>query len=205
MQLEKQIEQVQKRVTKAFKDIQEYQKRWEDLNTRGADMAGNLINNRLRVQYLASYQWGFFEECRGVKEITKQRVTQNAEKDYKNLQKNYGDLVYIHSKMKGIVADLQNFLHYLQESESYKIITEQALFSTLQMPQLVQLADECLEMYNKELDVKKAILEDIDKNNNRELLTIYMTTWSIQPYIAKKMLEYFNDVISTDLSLSLME
>jgi hypothetical protein len=51
MQAHKQLEQVRKRVSKTLKDIQDYQKRWEDINSRGAEVANNLVNSHLRVQY----------------------------------------------------------------------------------------------------------------------------------------------------------
>lgn len=47
----KQTEQVRKRIEKIIKDTQEHQRRWDEVNTRGADVASALVNHHLRVQY----------------------------------------------------------------------------------------------------------------------------------------------------------
>lgn len=48
----KQTEHVKKKVEKVMKDMQDYQRRWEDINTRGSEIASNLVNDHLRIQYL---------------------------------------------------------------------------------------------------------------------------------------------------------
>ena len=42
---------------------------------------------------------------------------------------------------------------------------------------------ELQEMYSKELDVKRTIVQDIAHNKNRDILMLYISTWQHQPYI----------------------
>ena len=42
---------------------------------------------------------------------------------------------------------------------------------------------ELQEMYSKELDVKRTIVQDIAHHQNRDILMTYMSTWQHQPYI----------------------
>eukprot|EP00026_Physarum_polycephalum_P009365 Phypoly_transcript_09486.p1 GENE.Phypoly_transcript_09486~~Phypoly_transcript_09486.p1 ORF type:complete len:206 (+),score=36.36 Phypoly_transcript_09486:295-912(+) len=200
MQVHKQLELVRKRVSKTLKDIQDYQKRWEDINTRGAEVANKVVNSHLRVQYLSSYQWGYFESCEGVKEKVKEKLVQSIESDTKVLRKSVDDLTYLYNKMVGFVESLKSLMTFLNENDDYKSILATPLYSTLMAPRFAEIAAECVEMYSKELLVKAAILGDIQKIKNRDLLSIYVATWSIQPYITKQ-LEIFNTAINAEIGL----
>lgn len=50
----------------------------------------------------------------------------------------------------------------------------------------VEFMDEYLDMYRNELDVKRSIVESLNFSTSTMVLTTYLVTWQVQPFLEKK-------------------
>jgi hypothetical protein len=51
------------------------------------------------------------------------------------------------------------------------------------------VAELVLNMYKKELEVKRAIASDIPINTSRDTLLLYLATWQMQPFVQREYLK----------------
>jgi hypothetical protein len=60
----------------------------------------------------------------------------------------------------------------------------------------VSLAEELVEMYAKDLRLKRLIVDDVVAQANRDVLIVYLTSWEMMPYVDKRRQSELFDLLT---------
>ena len=64
---------------------------------------------------------------------------------------------------------------------------------------------EMIEMYHKEIGLKAAILQDLPVCRDRDTLTIYASTWALQPFIDTVRAQELRTLLKADIDAHAVE
>ena len=73
--------------------IFEIQTKWQDINTKGVDIATVIVNNVIRFQYLQKNNWGVFADDELLQQKVNAKLKRETDCKYSELQSTFDQLV----------------------------------------------------------------------------------------------------------------
>jgi hypothetical protein len=73
--------------------IFEIQTRWQDINTKGVDIATAIVNNTIRFHYLQKNNWGVFAYDLPLQQKLIEKLNRETDSKYCELQDNFNQLI----------------------------------------------------------------------------------------------------------------
>eukprot|EP01125_Pyxidicula_operculata_P021603 TRINITY_DN8419_c0_g1_i1.p1 TRINITY_DN8419_c0_g1~~TRINITY_DN8419_c0_g1_i1.p1 ORF type:complete len:180 (-),score=6.01 TRINITY_DN8419_c0_g1_i1:9-548(-) len=159
---------------------------YNDCCSQSATTINELINTNLELRYMTHSNWGIFEKDT----VVKQSVELYLENKIINLHKQC--LLSI-EEMCSWVADMETEYKRLGqlESQASKDDTRNDL-----LPKIVVQMLDVVEMYSKDLLLKRTILVDAvqPKQTDHRILSMYIASWSMSPHIDKPKIKYIRQI-----------
>ncbi|ELU12543.1 hypothetical protein CAPTEDRAFT_224032 [Capitella teleta] len=147
--------------------------KWNQLNSRGMRIITEISNRKITSSESKNEETDATTWPEGL-----QKLCDDLTDIYQSLASVVDKMVKCTSAMKGIAN-----LEWHQENQSF---CEEPLFQTWSINLFGETSEELLKSYQKELAVKKAIVEHVAHSPSREILVFYSATWIHQAYITDK-------------------
>ncbi|XP_072424638.1 cyclin-dependent kinase 2-interacting protein isoform X1 [Chiloscyllium punctatum] len=159
--------------------------KWETLNDAGFSVANKIVN--IKISNRRESEVEAFEEEEASSNLEKTKLQYN-----KELEEACTELLNILHKMTKLVLKMEKLcanmkgildLHIHQYGETGR---EMLLFHTWPTKYFYEASVQLTEMYKRELQLKRAIVQEIAHTSNNDLMKVELSAWLYQPYIEEK-------------------
>ncbi|KAK6180945.1 hypothetical protein SNE40_008906 [Patella caerulea] len=148
---------------------------WKGLNIDGTNLFNQIANIKLEKVFQVD---GETEEEKCNLPSNLEPLCEQLLKLHKDMKKVVVKLVRISEMIKGII-ELSDYQHGETGTEVF--------FKTWNLHDFSQTVSEICEMFEKELKLKKCLIENIAHSDTRKLLMFYSAAWIHQPYISTQL------------------
>ncbi|XP_078090212.1 cyclin-dependent kinase 2-interacting protein isoform X2 [Mustelus asterias] len=161
--------------------------KWEEFNNTGFAIANKIVNMKLSNQRESEIKLEELEEEDANPNLGKLNFQYS-----KELEECCTELLNILDKMIKLVLKMERLctttkgildLDTHQYGESGR---EMPLFHTWPTKYFYEISLQLTEMYKKELQLKRIIVQEIAHTNNSDLMMVELSAWLYQPYIEEK-------------------
>lgn len=157
--------------------------KWEQLNDSGFTIANKIVNMKLSAQFeheskLELEQSNIGSDSRQVPLVFN-----------KELDDCCGELLAVQDTMTKLVSKMEKLCCTIKgicDLEAYHhgdAVQEMPLFHTWPVAYFKETFLKLAEMYKKELDLKRTIVQEIAHAAERNVMMVYLSSWLYQPYI----------------------
>ncbi|XP_063958934.1 cyclin-dependent kinase 2-interacting protein-like [Lytechinus pictus] len=158
--------------------------KWNGMNDAGFDIINKIIN--LKLQYKSDRESKLDVQTRTKSEV--EFLSELNDGMPEGLETLCEQLTAIHTSMTTLMSKMASITKHFQgveKLEQKKKSDQDAspLFTSWSVGKFVQASQHLQEMYQKELEVKKVIVEDVAHHDNRDIMMMYASSWLHQPYI----------------------
>jgi len=187
------------RVRDTWKKIKQVQKEWDSFSDQGTRFGNDLVNSNIKLQYVEGPHWGVFSNEPVVKEKVAQKLKQKANLQLKQLEDVMAKLCQCHKRIKDEVLKLNKYYYFACNNAGLSFANATPLFDTLPLQLCLVMFQEILSMYRKDLFMKKRICIDICQQGERNVLLVYLASWSMQPLINHKRLDTIASIFEEEM------
>ncbi|KAG7376686.1 hypothetical protein PHYPSEUDO_012878 [Phytophthora pseudosyringae] len=170
---------------------------WQAGCSRGQQQLAKVADSVQKTTYITSEHWGSLADCMQLQDRASARVRivrraasfkdvfnvlwDLAHRCSKRLQKEVDDLADIYARMRRLLTDDQACALDEKRRKRYELILL-----------------EVLAMYEHELVAKSLIAGDIFECSKHETVTVYLSSWQMQPHMDRQRLEELETLIQND-------
>ena len=203
-------------VEKLFENVAKLCAEWQRVNSGALRHVTGIINIITDVTHVQGEEWT--QLCEGLDLSVEARLASQLRIEHEKLRRAHNKLCAVLQAMQAQASKLQQLpvqppaQLQQQETEQQKAPHEDVastasapVFSTAPLGQLRCVMAEMVEMYHKEIGLKAAILQDLPVCRDRETLTIYASTWLLQPFIDTVRAQELRTLLKADIDAHAVE
>ena len=203
-------------VEKLYDNITKLCAEWQRVNSGALRHVTGIINIITDVTHVQGEEWT--QLCEGLDLSVEAKLASQLRMEHAKLRRAHTKLYTVLQAMQAQASKLQQLPVQLpaqpqqQEKEQQPAPHEDAgspapgpVFSTAPLGQLRCVMAEMIEMYHKEIGLKAAILQDLPVCRDRDTLTIYASTWVLQPFIDTVRAQELRSLLKADIDAHAVE
>ncbi|XP_062503102.1 cyclin-dependent kinase 2-interacting protein-like [Corticium candelabrum] len=177
------MEDEQRRISDCCASLHEHIQKWKKLNASGVRVANDLINLKLQTDYVdGAESWGSLSNVKDLPGRVIAKLQDDVEKKYEELKIIFEALREVHQKMGSLSRNVRAVSQLMWISNGEEA-SSKPLFHTMTACQFSKRFEQLYDIYTHELAVKETIIGAIPDEQNRDTLTLYISTWLHEPYI----------------------
>jgi len=162
----------------------EKQKQWDQLNSQCLEFASNIVNNTIKFQYLRKPKnWGVFADDDGLQQLVQLKLQDTTAENTERFMEAFASMEAIVSEMNSLSESFETGYNDVASKLGYSNVNNKPVGETMSLRDLADVFQATVALFNKEILLKKAILRDLLRNNNRDTLLLYLASWQMQPYL----------------------
>ena len=198
-------------VEKLFENVGKLCAEWQRVNSVALRHVTGMINIITDITHVQGEEWT--QSCDGLDLAVEAKLASQLSAEHGKLRRAHGKLVAVLRAMHGQASELQHLPAQPQQQgeKEQRLGSGEApaspapVFSTAPLDQLLRVMTEMIEMYNQEIGLKAAILQDLPVCRDRDTLTIYASTWLLQPFIDTVRAQELRSLLKADVDARAVE
>ncbi|KAM9962486.1 hypothetical protein ACTFIR_005394 [Dictyostelium discoideum] len=173
-------------LVKSFENFKELSSQWNTFRDKGTKIMSTLVNKHLKVSYIDLYDFS-------------DSIKENTSLQFKYKQSQFNDLISCYEKLNSTILELKAIVEKINENLSGLSVSKKpkSYQETIEL-KLYEYYEDIIKMYNKSLDNKQQIINNIMNTEDRDQLLILITCWSNDIHINNKTIDLVEEIFKTE-------
>ncbi|KAN0034771.1 hypothetical protein ACTFIV_001303 [Dictyostelium citrinum] len=177
-------------LVKSFENFKELSSQWNTFRDKGTKIMSALVNKHLKVSYIDLYDFS-------------DSIKENTSLQFKYKQSQFNDLISSYEKLNSTILELKAIVEKINENlSSINVNKKPKTYQETIELKLYEYYEDIIKMYNKSLENKQQIINNIMNTEDRDQLLILITCWSNDIHINYKTIDLVEEIFKTENSNS---